>query len=110
MADTGIGIALEDQAKIFEEFTQVESPIQRKVKGTGLGLPLCRKLAGLLGGQIDLISEVGVGSTFSLTIPLNYGDAREASAAAPRRAELATRRIPDAGLDRGGRSGNSPDL
>ncbi|HTF93919.1 MAG TPA: ATP-binding protein [Verrucomicrobiae bacterium] len=81
VADTGIGIALEDQAKIFEEFTQVESPIQRKVKGTGLGLPLCRKLAGLLGGQIDLISEVGVGSTFSLTIPLNYVDARAAAAA-----------------------------
>jgi signal transduction histidine kinase len=39
VADTGIGIALEDQARIFEEFTQVESPIQRKVKGTGLGFP-----------------------------------------------------------------------
>ncbi len=77
VADTGIGIALEDQAKIFEEFTQIESPIQRKVKGTGLGLPLCRKLAGLLGGQIDLISEVGIGSTFSLTIPLRYVDRRE---------------------------------
>ncbi|MGH7871672.1 MAG: ATP-binding protein [Candidatus Binatia bacterium] len=82
VADTGIGIALEDQAKIFEEFTQVESPIQRKVKGTGLGLPLCRKLAGLLGGQIDLISEVGVGSTFSLTIPRDYVDAHETRAGA----------------------------
>jgi signal transduction histidine kinase/CheY-like chemotaxis protein len=74
VADTGIGIALEDQARIFEEFTQIENPIQHKVKGTGLGLPLCRKLAGLLGGQIDLISQVGVGSTFSLTIPLYYVD------------------------------------
>ena len=81
VTDTGIGIALEDQAKIFEEFTQVESPIQRKVKGTGLGLPLCRKLASLLGGQIELLSEVGVGSTFSLTMPLNYVDARAAAAA-----------------------------
>ncbi len=81
VTDTGIGIALEDQAKIFEEFTQVESPIQRKVKGTGLGLPLCRKLASLLGGQIELLSEVGVGSTFSLTLPLNYVDARAAAAA-----------------------------
>lgn len=75
VADTGIGIALEDQARIFEEFTQVESRLQRQVKGTGLGLPLCRKLAGLLGGQIDLMSELGVGSTFSLTIPLSYVDA-----------------------------------
>lgn len=75
VADTGIGIALEDQARIFEEFTQVETPLQRQVKGTGLGLPLCRKLAGLLGGQIDLMSELGVGSTFSLTIPLSYVDA-----------------------------------
>ena len=93
VADTGIGIALEDQAKIFEEFTQVESPIQRKVKGTGLGLPLCRKLAGLLGGQIDLISEVGVGSTFSLTIPLNYVDARAAAAAPPASWQLDESRI-----------------
>jgi signal transduction histidine kinase/CheY-like chemotaxis protein len=76
VADTGIGIALEDQARIFEEFTQIESPIQHNVKGTGLGLPLCRKLAGLLGGQIDLVSQVGVGSTFSLTIPLCFVDPR----------------------------------
>ncbi len=65
VADTGLGIALEDQERIFEEFTQVENPVQRKVKGTGLGLPLCRKLATLLGGKIDLVSQVGIGSTFS---------------------------------------------
>jgi len=72
VADTGIGIAPEDQARIFEEFTQIENPVQRKVKGTGLGLPLCRKLAGLLGGHVDVVSQVGIGSTFSLTIPLRY--------------------------------------
>lgn len=76
VADTGIGIAAEDQARIFEEFTQIENPVQRKVKGTGLGLPLCRKLAGLLGGQIDVVSQVGIGSTFSLTIPIQYVELR----------------------------------
>ena len=69
VADTGIGIAEADQARIFEEFAQVANPIQRKVKGTGLGLPLCRKLALLMGGKIELTSQLGIGSAFSLTIP-----------------------------------------
>lgn len=72
VSDTGIGIQAEDQAKIFEEFTQLDSPIQRKVKGTGLGLPLCKKLALLLGGQISVESQVGIGSVFTLTIPLYH--------------------------------------
>ena len=72
VADTGFGIAAADQERIFEEFTQLDNPMQRKVKGTGLGLPLCRKLATLLGGEIELKSELGVGSTFYLTIPVEY--------------------------------------
>ena len=72
VADTGVGIAAADQERIFEEFTQLNNPVQRKVKGTGLGLPLCRKLATLLGGKIELKSELGVGSTFCLTIPADY--------------------------------------
>ena len=72
VADTGIGIHSADQARIFEEFTQLDSPIQRKVKGTGLGLPLCKKLAGLLGGQVTVESQVGSGSVFTLTIPLYH--------------------------------------
>ena len=72
VSDTGIGIALEDQARIFEEFTQIDNPVQRKVKGTGLGLPLCRKLTNLLGGKIDLTSQLDVGSTFAITIPRQY--------------------------------------
>jgi len=72
VADTGIGIAGEDQERIFEAFIQLDNPVQRKVKGTGLGLPLCRKLASLMGGKIDLESKLGIGSTFSLTIPVEY--------------------------------------
>ncbi|ULA58576.1 MAG: Putative SigmaB asociated two-component system sensor protein [Nitrospira sp.] len=74
VADTGIGIGIHpaDQSRIFEEFTQLDSPIQRKVKGTGLGLPLCKKLAVLLGGQVTVESQVGVGSVFALAIPLYH--------------------------------------
>ena len=73
--DTGIGIAPDDQARIFEEFTQVDSPVQRRVKGTGLGLPLSRKLARLLGGDVELVSTPGAGSVFTLVIPRLHPDA-----------------------------------
>ncbi|MFC5479356.1 ATP-binding protein [Massilia suwonensis] len=69
VTDTGIGIEAEHLQLIFEEFTQVENPLQRKSKGTGLGLPLCRRLAELLGGRVDVSSRPGVGSTFMLTLP-----------------------------------------
>ena len=72
VTDTGIGIPLEDQERIFEEFTQVENPLQHRVKGTGLGLPLSRKLAELLGGRVTVRSTVGVGSTFCAVIPTLY--------------------------------------
>jgi signal transduction histidine kinase len=72
VTDTGIGIAPEDQARIFEEFTQVAHPLQKRVKGTGLGLPLCRKLAELLGGSVAVESTVGLGSTFTATLPVVY--------------------------------------
>ena len=72
VTDTGIGIAESDQEFIFQEFSQIDHPIQRRVKGTGLGLPLCRKLAELLGGSVNVMSRLGVGSTFSTTIPVTY--------------------------------------
>jgi CheY-like chemotaxis protein/anti-sigma regulatory factor (Ser/Thr protein kinase) len=72
VADTGIGIAPEDQDRIFEEFAQAEHPIQQRTKGTGLGLPLTRKLAELLGGSVNVQSTPGCGSVFSTSIPLEY--------------------------------------
>jgi len=75
VADTGIGISAPDQVRIFEEFTQVPNPLQGRVKGTGLGLPLCRRLAQLLGGDVKVESELGRGSTFTATIPVQYEEA-----------------------------------
>ena len=72
VADTGIGIAVEDQSRIFDEFAQVEHPLQRRFKGTGLGLPLSRRLAILLGGTLSVQSEFGVGSVFSVDIPIRF--------------------------------------
>ena len=81
--DTGIGIAPEHHERIFEEFSQVDTRLQKSVKGTGLGLPLSRSLAQLLGGDITVESVVGQGSVFTLTIPAQFRD--PTSAVAPRR-------------------------
>ena len=68
--DSGIGIPTEEHGRIFEEFVQVRNPLQTRTKGSGLGLPLSRKFAELLGGVITLESGPGRGSTFILDIPL----------------------------------------
>jgi signal transduction histidine kinase len=73
VSDTGIGIAPENMHRLFEEFAQIENPMQRRVKGTGLGLPLSRRLARLLGGDIHVESTTGRGSVFSLVLPITYG-------------------------------------
>ena len=77
VADTGIGIAAEDQERIFQEWTQIEGKLQRTVKGTGLGLPLSKKFAQLLGGDVSVKSEPALGSTFFATIPLNFAGETE---------------------------------
>ena len=70
VSDTGIGIDREHHPAIFRDFVQVDSPIQRRLRGTGLGLSLSRHLAELLGGSVALDSELGRGSVFSVTVPL----------------------------------------
>ena len=70
VSDTGIGIAPELHGALFEDFSQVDSPLQKRLRGTGLGLSLCKRFAGLLGGEVGVDSEPGVGSTFFVIIPL----------------------------------------
>lgn len=70
VTDTGIGISADQIDRVFEKFTQADSSIARRFGGTGLGLPICSQLAVLLGGSLSAKSEEGVGSTFTLCIPV----------------------------------------
>jgi signal transduction histidine kinase len=69
VADTGIGMTVEQQAKLFQEFTQADSLTARRYGGTGLGLALSRKLARMMGGDVTVASEPGKGSVFTLRLP-----------------------------------------
>ncbi len=79
VVDTGFGIAPEDQAKIFEEFQQVDNTSTRKKGGTGLGLSISRRIVELHGGRITVESDVGKGSTFKVTVPINASAIKEAA-------------------------------
>ncbi|EPA95159.1 MULTISPECIES: sensor histidine kinase KdpD [Pseudomonas] len=70
VSDSGIGIAHELHGALFEDFSQVDSPLQKRLRGTGLGLSLCKRFAMLLGGEVGVQSTPGVGSTFFVIIPL----------------------------------------
>ena len=74
VTDTGIGIPEQDLPRIFDEFVQIENPLQRRTKGTGLGLPLSRRLSELLGGRVSVSSVLGQGSTFTLAVPAVHED------------------------------------
>jgi signal transduction histidine kinase len=70
--DTGIGIAKEHQSALFEDYVQIDSPIQKRLRGSGLGLALSKRLAEMLGGKVAAESEPGIGSTFSAIIPVYF--------------------------------------
>lgn len=70
VSDTGIGIASELHGILFEDFAQIDSPLQKRLRGTGLGLSLCKRFAALLGGVVGVESVPGAGSTFYVIIPL----------------------------------------
>jgi signal transduction histidine kinase len=85
VVDTGVGIAPADQARIFEEFEQVNAgPRSESMqRGTGLGLAISKRLARLLGGDIRVDSELGKGSTFTLWLPVHADDLDPGAARAP---------------------------
>ena len=96
VTDTGIGIAPDALERIFAPFMQADSTTTRRFGGTGLGLSICRRLMEMMGGSIDVRSQKGVGSTFSLRLPivlLQSSDAAASSAAAPHRAEVTRRDV-----------------
>jgi signal transduction histidine kinase len=82
VADSGIGIALEEQVRIFDEFTQVDRGPSRRLDGTGLGLTLTKKMAEIVGGSVRVASKLGHGSTFTVWLPgvVARGDARPLAA------------------------------
>ncbi len=83
VTDTGIGIRPENHKRIFEEFVQIEGDLQTRAKGTGLGLPLSRRLAELLGGSLEVESTFGTGSTFIFRLPAQFGRPATVSIVSP---------------------------
>nr|WP_305127632.1 ATP-binding protein [Stutzerimonas zhaodongensis] len=70
VSDTGIGIPQELHGNLFEDFVQIDTPLQKRLRGTGLGLSLCKRFAELLGGRVGVESTPGSGSTFFVIIPV----------------------------------------
>jgi signal transduction histidine kinase/DNA-binding response OmpR family regulator len=77
VTDTGIGISQEDQARLFQPFVQATDEIAPQFGGTGLGLTICKRLAEMMGGSIDMVSEVGVGTTMTLELSLPIANAKD---------------------------------
>ncbi|MCE7761283.1 histidine kinase [Pseudomonas putida] len=76
VTDTGIGIAPELLGGLFEDFAQIDSPLQKRLRGTGLGLSLCKRFAALLGGEVGVESTPGSGSSFFVILPLALAQER----------------------------------
>ena len=81
--DTGIGIASENIPKLFQPFIQIDSALNRQYVGTGLGLVLVKRIVELHNGQVELTSEIGVGSSFVLNIPYNPASSPPSSSPTP---------------------------
>src|ERR1700680_3125492 len=87
VTDTGIGISEEDQARLFQPFVQAAGEITPRFGGTGLGLTICKRLAQMMGGSIEMMSEVGVGTTMTLELSLPIANAEELPEVDPVRSE-----------------------
>jgi signal transduction histidine kinase len=85
VADTGIGIAPEHVGSLFRDYAQIDSAIQKRLRGTGLGLSLSKKLALVLGGDVQVVSQVGQGSVFSVSIPVSLPGHEPPPGAPPRK-------------------------
>jgi signal transduction histidine kinase/DNA-binding response OmpR family regulator len=94
VADTGIGIPEEDQERIFQEWMQLDGKLQKAAKGSGLGLPLSRRLAQLLGGNVYVKSTPGLGSTFYMAVPIEFRGESEAVHVPEAKRELDSSKFP----------------
>jgi signal transduction histidine kinase len=82
VTDTGIGIAAEHIPNLFADFVQIDVRLQKRLRGSGLGLSLARKFAELLGGRVGVESELGKGSRFSVVLPVRFAGEEAAKARA----------------------------
>jgi CheY-like chemotaxis protein/HPt (histidine-containing phosphotransfer) domain-containing protein/two-component sensor histidine kinase len=77
VTDTGIGISVENQQRLFQPFSQAEGDTTRRFGGTGLGLTICRRLADMMGGSVEMVSELGKGTTMILNLSLPIADPKD---------------------------------